>query len=185
MGIAALVVLVIVLLILLRSVRIASEWQRAVVLRLGRFHQAKGPGLYLLFPLIDWVAQVIDLRILTTTITAEQALTGHGRGGGGCNRVLAGGERRACRHPHRQLQRGGRARGADQPARDDRLHRPVAFAIRPQNGGRAIACDDRRQDHHLGCGGAQRRDQGRFDPRELQDGNEQPRPRPSGKRTLG
>ena len=75
MSIAYLVVLAVVLLILLRSVRIASEWQRAVVLRLGRFREVKGPGLYLLIPLIDSVAQVIDLRIMTTTITAEQALT--------------------------------------------------------------------------------------------------------------
>jgi regulator of protease activity HflC (stomatin/prohibitin superfamily) len=66
---------VILLIILARSIRIASEWQRAVVLRLGRFHQVKGPGLYLLFPIIDTVAQVVDLRIETTTITAEQALT--------------------------------------------------------------------------------------------------------------
>jgi regulator of protease activity HflC (stomatin/prohibitin superfamily) len=69
------VIAVVILLILLRSVRIAAEWQRAVVLRLGRFHGVKGPGLYLLLPLIDQVAQVIDLRIQTTTITAEQALT--------------------------------------------------------------------------------------------------------------
>ncbi len=75
MLIALLVILVLILLILLRSVRIANEWQRAVVLRLGRFHEVKGPGLYLLIPGIDRVAQVIDLRILTTTITAEQALT--------------------------------------------------------------------------------------------------------------
>jgi regulator of protease activity HflC (stomatin/prohibitin superfamily) len=69
------VVLVIVLLVVGRSLRIASEWQRAVVLRLGRFHKVKGPGLYLVFPIIDSVAQVVDLRIQTTTITAEQALT--------------------------------------------------------------------------------------------------------------
>src|SRR4051812_47015748 len=69
------VVLVIVLLVVGRSLRIASEWQRAVVLRLGRFHKVKGPGLYLLFPVIDTVAQVVDLRIQTTIITAEQALT--------------------------------------------------------------------------------------------------------------
>ena len=75
MLIALLVILLLILLILLRSVRIANEWQRAVVLRLGRFHEVKGPGLYLLIPGIDRVAQVIDLRILTTTITAEQALT--------------------------------------------------------------------------------------------------------------
>src|ERR1700742_4553616 len=75
MGIALAIVIVIVLLILARSIRIASEWQRAVILRLGRFDHVAGPGLYLGFPLIDSVAQVIDLRIQTTTITAEQALT--------------------------------------------------------------------------------------------------------------
>jgi regulator of protease activity HflC (stomatin/prohibitin superfamily) len=75
MALLLLIPAVIVLIILLRSIRIASEWQRAVVLRLGRFHQVKGPGLYLLFPVIDTVAQVVDLRIETTTITAEQALT--------------------------------------------------------------------------------------------------------------
>lgn len=69
------VIAVAVVLILVRSVRIASEWQRAVILRLGRFHKVKGPGIYLVFPIIDSVAQVIDLRINTTTITAEQALT--------------------------------------------------------------------------------------------------------------
>jgi regulator of protease activity HflC (stomatin/prohibitin superfamily) len=75
MSIAAIVVAVVVLLILARSVRIANEWQRAVILRLGRFQRVAGPGLYLVFPFIDVVAQVIDLRIQTTMITAEQALT--------------------------------------------------------------------------------------------------------------
>jgi regulator of protease activity HflC (stomatin/prohibitin superfamily) len=75
MSIALLVIVVIVLLVVARSLRIASEWQRAVILRLGRFHQTKGPGIYLVFPVIDSVAQLIDLRIQTTTITAEQALT--------------------------------------------------------------------------------------------------------------
>ena len=74
-GIAAIVVVVLIAIVLLRSVRIASEWQRAVVLRLGRFHAVKGPGVYLLFPLADQVAAVIDMRVETTTITAEQALT--------------------------------------------------------------------------------------------------------------
>jgi regulator of protease activity HflC (stomatin/prohibitin superfamily) len=75
MSIAFAIVIVVVLFVLARSVRIASEWQRAVILRLGRFHKVKGPGIYLVFPLVDAVAQVIDLRIQTTTITAEQALT--------------------------------------------------------------------------------------------------------------
>jgi regulator of protease activity HflC (stomatin/prohibitin superfamily) len=75
MSIALIVIAVVVILILARSIRIASEWQRAVILRLGRFHKVKGPGIYLVFPVIDGVAQLIDLRIQTTTITAEQALT--------------------------------------------------------------------------------------------------------------
>jgi regulator of protease activity HflC (stomatin/prohibitin superfamily) len=61
-------------LITLRSIRITQEWRRAVVLRLGRFHAVKGPGLYLLWP-IDTIATIIDLRIQTINITAEQALT--------------------------------------------------------------------------------------------------------------
>jgi regulator of protease activity HflC (stomatin/prohibitin superfamily) len=75
MAIALAVIALVVLVIIARSIRIASEWQRAVVLRLGRFSHVAGPGLYLVFPVIDVVAQVIDLRIQTTTITAEQALT--------------------------------------------------------------------------------------------------------------
>ena len=63
-----------ILVVLLRSIRLTQEWRRAVVLRLGRFHAVKGPGLYLLWP-IDTIATTIDLRIQTANITAEQALT--------------------------------------------------------------------------------------------------------------
>lgn len=73
--IAVYVIIALIVLGWIFSVRVATEWQRAVVLRLGRFHKVKGPGLYLLIPLIDRAAQVVDMRILTTTITAEQALT--------------------------------------------------------------------------------------------------------------
>ncbi len=69
------VVVAVIVALLLLSVRIATEWQRAVVLRLGRFHAVKGPGLYLLLPVLDRATQVIDLRIQTNTISAEQALT--------------------------------------------------------------------------------------------------------------
>ncbi|HEX4367478.1 MAG TPA: slipin family protein [Rhodopila sp.] len=69
------IIVFIVLVILGRVVRIASEWQRAVILRLGRFDRVAGPGIYLVIPIVDSVAQVIDLRIQTTMITAEQALT--------------------------------------------------------------------------------------------------------------
>jgi regulator of protease activity HflC (stomatin/prohibitin superfamily) len=73
--IAVYVVAFVIVVVLLMSVRIASEWQRAVILRLGRLHKVKGPGLYLLFPIVDRATQVIDLRIQTSTISAEQALT--------------------------------------------------------------------------------------------------------------
>ncbi len=63
------------LFLVLRTVRIMQEWNRAVVLRLGRFRGLKGPGLFLVIPLVDQVAFVIDMRVETNTITAEQALT--------------------------------------------------------------------------------------------------------------
>ncbi|WP_158928555.1 slipin family protein [Acidisphaera sp. S103] len=76
MSLAFVVIIVFLVLVILgRVIRIASEWQRAVILRLGRFDRVAGPGIYLVFPIVDAVAQVIDLRIQTTTITAEQALT--------------------------------------------------------------------------------------------------------------
>jgi regulator of protease activity HflC (stomatin/prohibitin superfamily) len=74
MEIALATIAVVIVLIILRSIRIAQEWRRAVVLRLGRFHAVKGPGVYLLWP-IDTIATTIDLRIQTANITAEQALT--------------------------------------------------------------------------------------------------------------
>ena len=74
-GLPAILVVVVALLILLRSIRIANEWQRAVVLRLGRFNRLGGPGLYLVIPLLEQVTTIIDNRVQTTSITAEQALT--------------------------------------------------------------------------------------------------------------
>ena len=75
MALVPIAIIVAILFVLLRTVRIAQEWRRAVVLRLGRFHAIKGPGLYMVWPILDSVATVIDMRIETTMITAEQALT--------------------------------------------------------------------------------------------------------------
>jgi regulator of protease activity HflC (stomatin/prohibitin superfamily) len=57
------------------SIKIADQWEKAVVLRLGRFHSLKGPGLFLLVPVIDQVAYWIDTRVITTSFTAEKTLT--------------------------------------------------------------------------------------------------------------
>ncbi|MDR3658880.1 MAG: SPFH domain-containing protein, partial [Mycobacterium sp.] len=69
MAVVLITVLLVAALILLRSIRVAKEWNRAVVLRLGRFDRLGGPGLYLVLPLIEQVTTVIDIRIQTTSIT--------------------------------------------------------------------------------------------------------------------
>jgi len=57
------------------SLQIANQWERAVVLRLGRLQGIRGPGLFLIVPFIDVVTVWIDQRIQTTEFNAEQALT--------------------------------------------------------------------------------------------------------------
>ena len=61
--------------ILMLSPRIAQQWERAVVLRLGRFIGLRGPGLFWVVPLIDRVTVWIDQRTITTSFAAEQTLT--------------------------------------------------------------------------------------------------------------
>jgi regulator of protease activity HflC (stomatin/prohibitin superfamily) len=58
------------------AVQKVNEWERAVVLRFGRFHRVKGPGLFVLVPLADRVAQTVDLRIRVTDFAAQETLTG-------------------------------------------------------------------------------------------------------------
>src|SRR6187549_785725 len=61
--------------VLMQSPRIAQQWERAVVLRLGRFVGLRGPGLFWLVPFVDRVSTWIDQRTITTTFAAEQTLT--------------------------------------------------------------------------------------------------------------
>jgi regulator of protease activity HflC (stomatin/prohibitin superfamily) len=62
-------------LLLVSAVCKLDEWERAIVLRLGRFHKVKGPGLFFLIPLADRIAQVVDLRIRVTDFSAQETLT--------------------------------------------------------------------------------------------------------------
>ncbi|MCJ7446081.1 MAG: slipin family protein [Bacteroidales bacterium] len=64
-----------VALIVSSAIKIADQWEKAVVLRLGRFHSLRGPGLFLIIPIIDTVAYWIDIRVITTSFTAEKTLT--------------------------------------------------------------------------------------------------------------
>jgi len=57
------------------SIKVADQWNKAVVLRLGRFHSLKGPGLFFIIPVIDNIPYWIDIRVITTSFTAEKTLT--------------------------------------------------------------------------------------------------------------
>jgi regulator of protease activity HflC (stomatin/prohibitin superfamily) len=70
-----LIVAAVIGIVLMQSPRIAQQWERAVVLRLGRFVGLRGPGLFWLVPFVDRVSSWIDQRTITTTFAAEQTLT--------------------------------------------------------------------------------------------------------------
>jgi len=57
------------------AAKIANQWERAIVLRLGRFLAMKGPGLFFIIPIIDTVPYWIDIRVITSTFKAEKTLT--------------------------------------------------------------------------------------------------------------
>jgi regulator of protease activity HflC (stomatin/prohibitin superfamily) len=58
-----------------RAPRVAQQWERVVVLRLGRFIGLQGPGLFWIIPFVDLVGRVVDQRVITTSFAAEQTLT--------------------------------------------------------------------------------------------------------------
>jgi regulator of protease activity HflC (stomatin/prohibitin superfamily) len=57
------------------AMKMANNWERFVILRAGKLSSVKGPGLFMIIPVIDAVTAVIDERIQTTQFNAEQALT--------------------------------------------------------------------------------------------------------------
>ena len=61
--------------VLMHSPKVAQQWERAIVLRLGRFHAMQGPGLFWVMPFVDRIASWIDQRTITTSFAAEQTLT--------------------------------------------------------------------------------------------------------------
>ena len=72
---AGIVILIIAVALLAMAIKIANQWERAVVLFLGRFVGIKGPGIFLIVPFLSRVAYWIDLRVITTSFNAEQTLT--------------------------------------------------------------------------------------------------------------
>ncbi len=62
-------------LLLAQSPKIARQWERAVVLRLGKFTGLRGPGLFWIIPFVDQISAWIDQRVITTAFAAEETLT--------------------------------------------------------------------------------------------------------------
>jgi regulator of protease activity HflC (stomatin/prohibitin superfamily) len=56
------------------AIRLAAQWEKAVIFRLGKFHGMKGPGLFAIFPLIDQL-RMVDTRVLTINIPQQQVIT--------------------------------------------------------------------------------------------------------------
>jgi SPFH domain / Band 7 family len=62
-------------LVLVQAPKVAKQWERGVVLRLGRYIGLRGPGLFWVMPFVDSVTRWIDQRVITTSFAAEQTLT--------------------------------------------------------------------------------------------------------------
>src|SRR6266700_2249694 len=69
------VVFLVAAVIIAASLKMANAWEKFVILRAGKLQGVKGPGLFLIIPIIDNVVAVIDERIQTTAFSAESALT--------------------------------------------------------------------------------------------------------------
>ncbi len=74
MAFSLIFIIVLVLIFLQASIKIINEYERAVVLRLGKFHKVKGPGLILLIPVIDRMRK-IDLRTVTLDVPPQEVIT--------------------------------------------------------------------------------------------------------------
>jgi regulator of protease activity HflC (stomatin/prohibitin superfamily) len=72
---AATAILVLAALFLPRALVVASQWQRMIILRLGKLKTIAGPGLFFIVPFVDSIAATIDQRIQTTGFNAERTLT--------------------------------------------------------------------------------------------------------------
>src|SRR5712671_2338438 len=57
------------------AIRVADQWQKAAVLRLGRYTGLRGPGVFMIIPVIDEISQYVDQRVRVTAVKAESALT--------------------------------------------------------------------------------------------------------------
>jgi regulator of protease activity HflC (stomatin/prohibitin superfamily) len=62
-------------LVVAKATRVAAPWDRAIVVRLGRFRGLRGPGLFGIIPIVDTIPYWIDVRVITSSFKAEKTLT--------------------------------------------------------------------------------------------------------------
>ena len=74
-GVPALVAAIMVSLLISSAIQIADQWEKAVVLRMGKYRGLRGPGMFFIIPIIDQVNSYIDQRVRVTEFRAEQTLT--------------------------------------------------------------------------------------------------------------
>src|SRR6204780_1542398 len=60
---------------LMFSIKVVQQWQRVVILRFGRYRGLRGPGIFLIVPIMDTLSRFVDQRVRVATVTAESTLT--------------------------------------------------------------------------------------------------------------
>jgi regulator of protease activity HflC (stomatin/prohibitin superfamily) len=68
------IIVILAIVIVARAIRVANQYERAVVFRLGKFNRTSGPGLYLVWPIIEWQTR-LDLRTITTNVEQQEGIT--------------------------------------------------------------------------------------------------------------
>src|SRR5215472_17283427 len=57
------------------AIKVVDQWEKVAVLRFGRFRGLKGPGVFLIIPIVDTLSRYVDQRVRVTTVSAESTLT--------------------------------------------------------------------------------------------------------------
>ncbi len=74
-GVIGFIAFVLLGIMFLTCLKVADQWDRVIILRLGKFHRVQEPGMFFLAPFVDTVAKWIDTRVQTDDLTAEETLT--------------------------------------------------------------------------------------------------------------
>lgn len=65
----------VIILLIASSIKMADHWEKAVILRMGKYKGLRGPGLFMVIPIVDWIDKYIDQRVRVTDFNAEKTLT--------------------------------------------------------------------------------------------------------------